>query len=171
MKALLILRHAKAEKGDGDLDRKRRLTKIGLEDARRIGALLRKTDMEPDCALCSPARRARETLEGVTEAFAKQPKSRFSDKLYNAFPDSILNEIAGAPESCSRLLVVGHNPGLHQLALDLADPGRSPPDLLRRLADGFSPGTLVTFTFEVEIWADIAPRRGVLSALVGPEGS
>ena len=170
MKTLLLLRHAKAEKGDGRIaDRDRPLKEKGREDARRMGAEIVKRGLEPDCILCSPARRTRETLAAVAEAFERSPQPLFADRLYNALPDAILDEIAGAPEDCGCIMVICHNPGLHQLAQGLSDPERAAPGLLSRLAAEFRPGTLAVLDLDVEGWAEVEPRSGALRLLLSPD--
>src|SRR5215472_13927504 len=112
---LLLLRHAKSEKaGPSVNDRDRSLNARGRADAPRIGAYMAHHGLVPGAALVSPARRTRETFELVTAAWASPCSVRYVDRLYNAGADAILIAIKEA--SALTLLVIGHNPGLHEAA-------------------------------------------------------
>lgn len=115
MRELILLRHAHAEPaaaGQSDLDRA--LSAEGHAEAEAAGAWLRENALIPDLVLCSPARRARETLEAVlaTIGYVEQ---RLEDGVYDATPGA-LAELADSHRQAGRLLLVGHNPGLEQLA-------------------------------------------------------
>lgn len=123
MHRLHLLRHAKSDYPDGVDDHDRPLTKRGLEAARRVGRHLAKTAAgEIDLVLCSTATRARETLEQALLAFSERPPVRFEDGLYLASATRLLRRIRNIDEDRAAVLIVGHNPGLHELALALADP-------------------------------------------------
>lgn len=115
MKELILLRHAHAETappGTADLDRP--LSPEGLAEAEAAGRWLQEQALIPDRALCSPARRARETLEAVL-AVIGYVDQRLEPAIYEAMPGTLIGLVDGHRE-CERVLLVGHNPGLERLA-------------------------------------------------------
>src|SRR5579872_1598726 len=120
MKQLLLLRHAAAGKGAGGADRDRPLTPEGERAARLLGHRLKSSGVSPDHVVCSPARRARETLEGIAEALDALPPADFDEALYLADSHLLLSHLRGATPETSCLLLIGHNPGLEALVRALA---------------------------------------------------
>jgi len=115
MRELILLRHAHAEiasMGQADLDRP--LSAQGLAEAEAAGHWLKSQNLVPDCVLCSPARRTRETLEAVLGVVG-YIEQRVEDAIYEATPGALITLADASPES-ERLMLVGHNPGLEQLA-------------------------------------------------------
>jgi phosphohistidine phosphatase len=115
MRELILLRHAHAEPasaGQADLDRP--LSPEGLAEAEAAGRWLAEHKLVPDCVLCSPSRRTRETLEAVlaTVGYVDQ---RLDERIYDATPGS-LAVVVDEHRQTERLLLVGHNPGLEHLA-------------------------------------------------------
>lgn len=111
----MLLRHAHAEEaapGQNDLDRP--LSAEGLAEAEAAGRWLRDKGLVPDCVLCSPSRRTRETLEAVLAAIGYVDQ-RLDDGIYEASPGA-LAALADQHRDVERLMLVGHNPGLEQLA-------------------------------------------------------
>jgi phosphohistidine phosphatase SixA len=123
MRELILLRHAHAEParpGQADLDRP--LSTVGLAEAEAAGRWLAAQRLMPDRVLCSPARRARETIEAVlgTLGYADQ---RLEPAIYEATP-GVLFELVELHRDAERLLLVGHNPGLER-SVALLDSGQS----------------------------------------------
>ncbi|MCI4568085.1 histidine phosphatase family protein [Lysobacter sp. CFH 32150] len=115
MRELILLRHAHAEPasaGQADIDRP--LSPEGLAEAEAAGRWLRDKGLVPDQVLCSPARRARETLEAVLAAIGYVDQ-RLEPVIYDATPGTLAT-LADAHREVERLLLVGHNPGFEQLA-------------------------------------------------------
>ena len=115
MRELILLRHAHAEPasaGQADLDRP--LSPEGLAEAEAAGRWLAEQGLVPDCVLCSPARRTRETLEAVLGAIG-YVEQRLEDAIYEA-TSGTLAALADTHREAERLLLVGHNPGFEQLA-------------------------------------------------------
>ncbi len=114
MRELILLRHAHAEPastGQADLDRP--LSAVGLAEAEAAGKWLKDNKLQPDCVLCSPSRRTRETLEavvGVTGFF----EHKLEDKVYDATPGTLIG-LVDDRKDVERLMIVGHNPGLERL--------------------------------------------------------
>ncbi len=124
---LLILRHAKsAWDTDAPSDFERPLAGRGKRDCPRVGRRLAEAGLLPDLVLCSPARRARQTARRVLKAAgADREAIRYEERLYGAGPDTVLEILAERGGGYSRILVVGHNPGL--------------ADLVRRLGGAAAP--------------------------------
>jgi phosphohistidine phosphatase len=119
MRRLILFRHAKAEpRAAGEQDFDRALAPRGREDAAIIGRALAQDGLTPDLALISPARRTTETWISAREAFAPV-KSALAPELYDAAPEAIREAIDQAADHCDTLIVVGHNPGLHEVAVEL----------------------------------------------------
>ncbi|HYM87286.1 MAG TPA: histidine phosphatase family protein, partial [Pseudoxanthomonas sp.] len=115
MRELILLRHAHAEPAvEGQADMDRPLTPQGLAEAQAAGRWLAEQKLVPDRVLCSPARRARETIEAVLESLGNV-EQRLEEGIYEG-TSGTLAELADANRDAERLLVVGHNPGLERLA-------------------------------------------------------
>ena len=116
MKSLLILRHAKSSwKELGLSDHDRPLNKRGRHDAPKMGRLIRKKKLKPQLIICSGAKRARETVELVTEACVYKHEILFSEALYAAGPEAYIKLLKELDDAYQRVMVVGHNPGLEEL--------------------------------------------------------
>lgn len=116
MKTLLVLRHGKAENGEGVADRDRALTKRGKLSAELVGHLLRDEGLLPDRIVSSSALRARDTARRVAAAAKFDGVLDELDELYLAEPEAYVNAIQRLAGDAERVLVVGHNPGLEALA-------------------------------------------------------
>jgi phosphohistidine phosphatase len=160
---LLLLRHAKSSWDDASLpDHDRPLAKRGRRAAERIGAHLRSLALLPDLVLCSSARRTRETLERLA---LEGVESRVDDRLYGASDGEILSRIRDVSADVETLLVVGHNPGMQDLAIELSrsDPAE-PAD---RLREGFPTGAIAVFDVDGP-WTELTPGRARLASVLVP---
>ena len=111
MPTLVILRHAKAERPDRGPDAERRLTARGHADAAAAGAWLLARNLRPGRVLCSPARRTRETWQGVRVALGNGGADVvYPDELYDGGPQEMLQAIQSTSDDVDVLMVVGHNP-------------------------------------------------------------
>lgn len=168
MRRLLLLRHAKSDAAKpGQTDRNRALSARGRAAAPLIGAFLERHGFAPDLAAVSAAERTRETWALVAPHLSRAPKVIFEDRLYHAEPEAILEVIGEAPRSISTMLIVGHNPGLHELAIDLATSGDV--DARANLSSGFGTANLAVFTFTVQDWSAIGAHGGRLERFIGPD--
>ncbi len=163
MRRLVLLRHAKAVQSSGEGDRARILTQRGREDAVRAGQWLRAHAFSPDLVLVSDAARTRETAELVLRELGRAPHVRMDLKLYLADVRGLLRAIRSAPQGCRTLLVIGHNPGLAELAGALAGGGERAA--LAQLAAGFPTAGLAVFTLDDE-WAEAAEQSGRLERFI-----
>lgn len=161
---LVLLRHAKAFPGPADHDRA--LEPRGVVDAAEAGSVLSGHGWVPDAALVSDARRTRQTFEHVADALHEQPRVIFTAALYGAAADDILETIRTAEDATACLLVIGHNPGIGDLARRLARHGTAAD--LDRLATGF-PTACIAVIAVSEPWSGLT-GDGTLQALVWPRG-
>jgi phosphohistidine phosphatase len=155
MRSLFILRHAKSSWDDPRLaDFDRPLAPRGRRAAAAMGAYLRTEGLILDLALCSTARRARETFAFVVVESEGDVPVHFLRELYAASPGDLLHQIGQVPDRVRRLLLVGHNPAVGQLAIALASGGDT--DALKRLRTKYPTGALTMLTFHAGGWTDIA---------------
>lgn len=158
MRQLILLRHAHAEPADaGQADLDRPLSPEGLAEAEAAGRWLAGHGLVPDCVLCSPARRTRETLEAVLGAIG-YVEQRLEPEIYDATPGTL---VALADRHCEaeRLLLVGHNPGLERLVAFLSS-GQSGD------YRGMPPGAIAVLSLPAD--AAIDPGTATLSAFWWP---
>jgi phosphohistidine phosphatase len=145
MRRLILFRHAKTEaRPPGREDFERRLVERGRADAARMGAVLADAGLVPDLALVSPAARARETWELAAPAF---PRARveFRKALYDASVEDVAAEIAEDTEAADTVMVVGHNPSLHELAVNLLVDNYGSAADVERLSAGFPTSAAAVF--------------------------
>jgi phosphohistidine phosphatase len=117
----------------------------------------------PDLVLCSPAKRAHETLEGIVPALGEAPEVIVDAELYGAGAEHLLARLRHIAGDVQSAMLVGHNPAIHDLALELAVAG---PEL-DRLSRKFPTGALATLGFE-DAWAELGPGGAELTAFVRP---
>ncbi|MDP2358876.1 MAG: histidine phosphatase family protein [Beijerinckiaceae bacterium] len=157
------MRHAKAVREPGLSDHARWLTQRGRDDAVRVARFLQDNRHRPDLAIASDARRTRETLELASGVFNPAPAARLDASLYLAEPYAILKAIRATPASVSKLLVVGHNPGIADLALALM--GRAQGADAERLALSFPTSAVAIIEFDCD-WFAVEELAGRLERLV-----
>ena len=148
MQRLILFRHAKTEaRAAGGEDIDRALIDRGRSDAGRMGQVLADAGMAPDLVLVSPAVRARETW---TLASAALPPAHLEirDGLYDATPEEVARELTCGVASAHTVMVVGHNPSLHELAIGLLETGDADPLDIERVSAGFPTATAATFRFD-----------------------
>ena len=172
MRRLMLLRHAKTENdAPSGRDQDRRLDNRGRHDAAEIGGWIARHAPFPDLVLVSHAVRAHQTWEIAWEAMKErvpEPQVELMPELYGADVSQLLETIREASSTDSlRLMIVGHNPGLHELALALAGSGDGAAR--KALADNLPTSGLAVFDFEIDDWTDVAIRRGRLVVFVSPK--
>jgi phosphohistidine phosphatase len=159
---LYLLRHAKSSwKDHGVADRDRPLAPRGRRAAKAIGRYLRDQGIEPELMLCSSATRACETLERIGLA---RPRARVEPELYGAGADALLARLHEVPPAVASVMLIGHNPGMQQLALLLAHPG---PEL-RELETKFPTAALATLAFPGPDWRTLDRGTAELIGFVRP---
>ncbi|HTR68027.1 MAG TPA: histidine phosphatase family protein [Terriglobales bacterium] len=169
MHQLILLRHAKAEPQGHTPDHERKLTEAGREAAGRIGRAMRKAGLAPDVVLVSTATRTQQTLEALEDAnvWDEWPNIDSLAQIYMATSGQLRDVLQNLPESVRSALVIGHNPGLHELALSLAGPVRSRPEL-KRIEDGFPTSAMAEFLVSTP-WRRLAPGGAALQHFIVPK--
>lgn len=169
MRELLLLRHAKSAWDDPKLpDHARPLNARGHQAAAAMRELIRTLRLMPELVLVSSARRTLQTLQALGPL---DPSCRVTplDGLYLASTGQLLDTIHTIDESVRRVMIIGHNPGLHDLAIKLAGAAamRRPDSDLVRLAEGFPTGALAAFTLACP-WSAVGEGSGRLDRFVAP---
>jgi phosphohistidine phosphatase len=147
MDRLILMRHGQAERHaatGGDFERA--LTQRGREDAALMGQLVGERGARPDLVLVSAARRTRETWASLS-TLAPTAKVELRRDLYHAEPEDVVAALEDEGEGFGTVMVIGHNPGLHELALRLAVQGGTPPKAMNELRSRFPTATLAVFAF------------------------
>jgi phosphohistidine phosphatase len=170
---LMLLRHAKSEKAEpGMSDHARPLNARGKNDASLIGAYMARHALVPDLVLVSPAERTRQTWERVATALPKPPKPPkpprvvYEDRLYNAGAEAIVALVKTAAPAARTLLVVGHNPGMHEAARRLIASGDV--EARERLNEGLPTSGLAVIDFAARDWRKLHAHGGRLERFVSP---
>ena len=165
---ILLLRHAKSSWADPDLaDRDRPLAPRGRRAAAAMAAALAAAPGSlPSLVLCSPARRALETLEPLRERLPEGACVRIEPPLYMASASRLLARLRRLSDQHPQVLLIGHDPGLHGLALALAKSDRS--RALARLREKLPTGGLVVLEAPAARWRELAPGGARLAAFVRP---
>ncbi|HYB15633.1 MAG TPA: histidine phosphatase family protein [Streptosporangiaceae bacterium] len=162
---LILLRHAKSDWPDVP-DRDRPLAKRGRRDAPRIGRWLYDHGYVPDVVVCSNARRTRQTWDLVAPELGTSPSVTFEPRAYAASAQTLLNLARQLPGTYRAALLIGHNPGLADLANNLAEPpagnGKLSPAGLR-----FPTAAVAIFEFD-EDWPALSPGHARLLAYTAP---
>lgn len=162
-RTLIVLRHARAAQVPGLPDRERPLTERGEHDARRIGEALTGMDLRPDLVLCSPSARTRRTAElalsGAGDAgdagggaASSGADIVFEPVIYEAYSDELLTLIRRSDPEVRTLMLVGHNPGIHNLVQGLT---------MENGDSSFPPGAFAVIETDDE-WAGLDAGRGVI---------
>lgn len=165
MKTLLLLRHAKSSWNEpGQSDHERALTARGRRAAELVGVYLAQRGDPPSLVLCSTARRTLDTLEPLRQRLGVPYEA--VRELYLAEPDTLLARLAQVDDREHGVLVIGHNPGLHELALLLARHGDA--EARARLREGFPTAALAVLELAIERWDEIRAGCGTLVELRVP---
>jgi phosphohistidine phosphatase len=166
MRRLILLRHAKTERAEpGERDRDRKLVKRGRTDVPVIGAYMVNHGLVPDLAIVSPAKRTQETWTLLAAAFAKAPRMVTDDRVYSASSEKLIGVI-GETRKAQCLLVIGHNPGLHDLAVQLIVSGDEAAR--ERLSEKLPTSGLVVIDLPFDEWPLLHPQVGRLECFISP---
>ena len=168
MLTLILLRHAKSGWIDPGLgDHERQLTKRGTKAASLMGRYIADNNLTPNLILCSDATRTRETLVLVLQGLGSRTlQTVITEDLYLATPDTISATIARQAGGARSIMVIGHNPGLHTLALSL--PVNSTTTDFTELAVKYPTAALVEISFNIKAWDAIQPATGTLKRFIVP---
>lgn len=169
MHQLILLRHAKAVRGGAELpDHDRPLTPEGRKAAAAIGTAMRGMGLTPDVVLVSSALRTLETLDSL-EPWEDRPNVETMHGLYMASQQQIRDILRDLPETVRSVLVIGHNPGIHELAQWLAkDTGPKPEKAeFARLAEEYPTAAFTEFLVATP-WHRLGPTGAVLKRYIRP---
>jgi len=160
VKRLILLRHAKSSRDQRELsDADRPLSKRGEQSAPLMGRLIAQEGYIPDRILCSTAKRAVQTGDLILDELSPKPDYRKLDELYMATPRDILVTIGEQADDVQSILVIGHNPGLGDLAAWLVNDGRSKD--ISRLNDKFPTAGLAVIDLPIDSWNDLSDSTTV----------
>ncbi|MGH9127875.1 MAG: SixA phosphatase family protein [Acidimicrobiales bacterium] len=167
-RTLLLLRHAKSDWTPSDPnDHDRPLAKRGRNAARGVAELI-PPDEDPELILCSSARRAIETLAGVSSLFKHGAQVSIEHGLYGADEEALLARLHAVPPETASVMVIAHNPGLHDLAIRVT--GKGDPEVVEALAEHLAAGGLVSLSLEDGTWADLGTGSARLARYEVPGG-
>jgi phosphohistidine phosphatase len=158
MKTLFILRHAEAAPDRGGGDYERVLTERGHEMAKALGEIMAEKNYVPQFAFCSGATRTRQTLEGVLEC-VRIGTVEHTKEIYHADVNDLIELVRGIDDKYESVLIVGHNPTVHQSVAALTADD-SP--FLEALSRGYAPATLSVLQVPRARWVDLTPGENRL---------
>jgi len=173
MRRLMLLRHAKSSWDQADLDDvDRPLAPRGRAAAPLLGRYISHENLQPDLVLCSSANRARQTWELVSAEWDLSdklglPRFEIRSSLYLASPIELLSMIQRIEEGVENLMLIGHNPGMEQLAARLVTKGD--PRGLKEMSKKFPTAGLAVMQFAIESWSSLNPGQGKLECFVRPK--
>jgi phosphohistidine phosphatase len=165
VKRLFLLRHAKSSWDDPGLaDHDRPLAPRGKRAAKVIAEHLREERIAPDLVLCSSSRRTRETLDRIASALGDEVRVEIERELYAASADRLLERLRALDDDVESVMLIGHNPGIEQLALSLAGDGEKLADVRRK----YPTAALATLEFKGR-WSELQPGTARLADFVKPK--
>ena len=169
MKTVTLFRHAKSgSKNSPDIDDfDRPLAGRGVKAAPKMGAAMRERKLRPGLILCSPSVRTRQTLAlAAPEAWDSPPEVRFEERLYGAGSQTLFKALRELAEDIVHVMIVGHNPGLQELAIALAPPGSAARQLF---TEKLPAAAVACFDFDIERWEKLKPGTGRLRHAITPK--
>ncbi|HUL98740.1 MAG TPA: histidine phosphatase family protein [Mycobacterium sp.] len=162
-RTLLLMRHAKSDYPSGVIDHDRPLAQRGVREAGIAGDWLRSHQPPIEAVLCSTATRTRETLSRT----GLDVPVTFAERLYDAVPGTVIDEINRVDDDVATLLVVGHEPTISSVALGLASPSRSSHSAAERISTKFPTSAIAVLRFDA-LWRDLTRGSAVLVAFHVP---
>ncbi len=169
MKQLQILRHAKAAaESHSGTDHDRPLNEQGVQAASFMGKFLAQQGMLPDLVCCSDSARTRQTFALLQEQISQRLPVSYQNGLYLASAGDLLDYVNAIPEAAQRVMLIGHNPGMHHLARILCE--RGDPAAMEALEQKFPTGAIAVVDFDRDMkWSDVRPNEGFLKAFWRPK--
>lgn len=166
MRRLILMRHAKSDWPDGVADPERPLSPRGRTAAPRMGSYMADEDLIADRVLISPARRTRETWDLVSTTMPPVAAVSSEPRIYDASAARLLSVVREQARPVHVLMLLGHNPGLEDLAELLVATGAALP--LSQMTEKFPTGALAVIDLPVDDWALVTPGTGRLDRFVTP---
>jgi phosphohistidine phosphatase len=167
---LILLRHAKSAWPDGVPDHERPLAARGRRDAPGAGRWLRETNHAPDLVLCSTAQRTRETWQLAEEALGGHPQTVFEERVYDASVTDVLDLARETPADVRTLLIVGHDPAMRGLTLELAGDASDDAEAraLARVRVKYPTAAIAVLSFS-QGWPELGAGEARLAGFVVPD--
>ncbi|MBQ0816641.1 MAG: histidine phosphatase family protein [Methyloceanibacter sp.] len=167
MLTLSLLRHAKSSWKNPSLpDRERPLAARGITDAPLMGRAITERGIDPELVLCSSARRTVDTLSLVLPELKVEPSVVYEDALYHASAAEMLHRLRDVQPGANRVMMVGHNPDIQRLALDLI--GSGPKHMRNHLMEKYPTAGLVVINFTAGLWSSVDINSGALNQFLVP---
>ena len=165
MKSLLLLRHAKSDRDDSNLqDFDRPLNEQGRKSVERMGTWMKNNHIQPEWITCSPAKRAQETLAGLRKHLdIPDTLINLEDRVYQANINTLLDIMAHCPEDMNNIMLIGHNPAFDELLIYLCGP-KLPLSSKGKL---MATATLAQVGLPDD-WQQIRPNSGKLQQIIRP---
>jgi phosphohistidine phosphatase len=164
---LYLLRHAKSSWDDEARDdHDRDLSARGRQAAERMGAFCGAQGIAPALVLCSTARRARETLARLVPHLAATGRIEFEEGLYLAGAGALLRRLRRIEDQIGSVMVIGHNPGLQEFAVQLCGTGDT--EALAKLRGKYPTAALAEILLPIDRWRDANADGGRLVRFVVP---
>ncbi len=167
MPTLYLLRHGNAGfGGPGQQDRERALNPAGRQATTLVGRYLARLPARLDRVLCSAAERTRQTWALVAAELDNPPEAEFDEALYLCSGAALRQLVGELPETAESVMIIGHNPGLHETALFYSGAGGG--DVIGQLLLDFPPAGLVALEFD-QPWAAASQQAGHLQFVISPK--
>lgn len=164
---LLLMRHAKSSWNDApEADFDRTLSGRGRRACRLMADYMNAHALLPDLILCSSAQRTRETLAGLVTAFSHDHRILLTRRLYDTSQSDGHETIRNHGGTAKTLMLIGHNPSVQQMALDLAIEGD--PAQLAAIETKYPTAALTVLDFEVNNWSELRSQMGRILNFVRP---
>ena len=164
MKFLYLLRHAKSSWNDPGLnDHDRPLNKRGRHSAKMMATYHSRAEIKPDLVLCSTATRAKQTLDPIVKAI-NPSKIILERKIFVGAQQELWKQLWNIPKGTKSVLLIGHNPALQNLALELAQTGKPLPFK----SEKFPTGAMASFRFR-GAWKALEPHTAELISFIAPK--
>ena len=163
---IVLLRHAKSDHPVGMSDHERPLAERGRRDAPAAGRWLVESGIVPDLCLCSTATRTRETWKLAARELPKHPTTVYEDRIYDASHRALVTLLQETGDEVETVVLVGHNPGMHYLAVGLAGD-QVEGDGMATPRDGFPTSAIAVLSFDGS-WANVDDGVGRLEKFWTP---
>lgn len=169
MKKLYLLRHSKAGQTNKKIidDHERPLTQKGIESCMEIGNFMAANNLRPQKIIASSSTRTTETTMIISDCLGGKIDFSLESRLYLASVYDLFSIVTGFDEDLDSILLVGHNPGIHQFCMEFAGTGDK--QVYRNMRSNFPPAALACFELKVDNWYEVAPQAGHLSQFVTPK--
>ena len=161
-----MLRHAKSSWDDPTLaDHDRPLSQRGRRSAQLLADHFSRAGIRPELVLCSSAVRARQTLTPISAAMGLEDRIQVDSGLFGATAEQLLARVRAIDRSVTSVLVIGHNPGLQDLAVDLAS---ADPKAATELGEKFPTGAMAVVLVDGDSWSDLSSERAHVASVIVP---